>query len=407
MSSERPVDSVQPGVELLFELLRGPHGAVHLGRMLRGIDSGRLVTLREVGALDADAMAAIDVARSLAGPSTAAQAAGSREHALDALPRQRVRARGVVARARRRRTCLALSSAPWRRRAHREGGTAGGRSGSAPAQRHRRFGVLALSSRCLFSDTVWIAEFGDVLLTDVNVAPLLAKNPDRDSARAAAKDLLSAAIELFQLASGEALSQDVASKLGAYVPAHLAETLEQALGLQGRAPFANLGNFVAALDDLPRELQADDHELSEELHRRLGATLEQRRRKLSLLELGASVQESDDVTRIFQASAPLQDKLDTVRPDAPPEGGSSAPLPKAPKAPAELGLHALLASVPSPPARTKQVSSAPVSVAPPRERLPRSFWLVAMLLVAALSAAWWATSRGARLWPPGSFTPTH
>jgi hypothetical protein len=399
VSADRP-EAAQPSVEVLFELLRGPHGAVHLGRMLRGIDSGRLVTLREVGVLDAAALAAIDVARSLAHPRLlkplgVVSANEARYLASEYVPGASLLELGQAVRQSRfpLRPGVAVRIVIEALRAADVG------------QRLLNDTAGLSYSRCLFSDTVWIAEFGDVLLTDVNVAPLLAKNPDKDSAKAAAKDLLSAAIELFQLASGEALSQEGTTKLRAYVPLSLAEILEQALGLQGRQPFPAIADFVQALAALPAELQADDQELSDELKRRLGPTLEQRRNKLSLLEIGAAVQESDDVTRIFQASLPTQDKADTIRPDAPPDSVELGPLPKPPKVMRDVALGPEAFGM-------RPVSEAPPPIAkhapaPTAERLPRSFWLVAMLLLAALSAAWWATSGGGRWWPPGGSSLTH
>lgn len=392
MTSDRVAESAQPGVELLFELLRGPHGAVHLGRMLRGIDNGRLVTLREVGVPDAEALAAIDVARSLAHPRLlkplgVVSTSTTRYLASEYVPGASLLELGTRVRA---------SGLPLRPgvavRIVKEALLA-----AEVAQRLLSDTAGLGYARCLFSDTVWIAEFGDVLLTDVNVAPLLAKNPDRDSTKAAAKDLFSAAIELFQLASGKAFSQEVASDLGAHVPRQLAATLGQAFGLQNRAPFPSIHAFVAALDELPQEQQADDNELSEELSRRLGSTIQQRRNKLALLEAGAARQESDDVTRIFQGSASLQDKVDTVRPDAPSAAVSVQAFPKAPRPAANVALQELSAD-----------PGASAGFAPnQQERLPRSFWLVAVLLIAVLGAAWWMTSGGGRLPLPGSSTLTH
>jgi hypothetical protein len=404
VSADKLNDSAQPSVELLFELLRGPHGAVHLGRMLRGIDSGRLVTLREVGELDSEARAAMDVARSLAHPRLL------KPLGLVSTPTTRYLASEYVPGA----SLLELGTAVRSSRFPLRPGVAvrivkEALLAADVAQRLLTDTAGVAYARCLFSDTVWIAEFGDVLLTDVNVAPLLTQNPDKDAAKAAAKDLFAAGIELFQLVSGEAMSQEVVSKLGAYVPTQLAEVLEQALGLQGREPFTDIAGFVAALDDLPQALQASDQDLSDELRRRLGPTLEQRRNKLALLEVGAARQEeSEDMTRVFQASSALQDKADTLRPDAPPDPLSPEALPNPLRAPADVVLNAALpVSVARALASDPGPVSAPAFASHPRkERLPRSFWLVAMLLIAVLSVAWWATSGSGRWWLPGSFTLT-
>ncbi len=427
MSIARAPESLQlANVEVLFELFRGPHGAVHLGRMLKGIDSGRLVTLREVGALDASARAAIDVARSVAHPQLLKPLGVVRSESKHYLASEYVPGASL----------LELGSSVRASRFPLRPGVAvrivkDALRAAESAQRLLRDAASLGYARCLFTDTVWIAEFGDVLLTDVNVAPLLANNPDVDANKAAAKDLLSAAIELFQLASGEALTAEVTSKLGAYVPAPLAETLQRAFGVNDKVPFLSIGDFVRALNELPPELQADEHEVSDELKRRLGTVLTQRKAKLSLLEAGAARHEedADDVTRVFNTASLPTGTLnpDTLRPEATDEA-SAAALPRAPRAakvenwqdlPTRVGhigaagaAFALRSDRPTQPASeatpatsaseppSDEAAPAPVSkttsAAPTQKGLPRAFWLVALALLATISAAWWATSTDTR-----------
>jgi hypothetical protein len=268
-------------------------------------------------------------------------------------------------------------------------------------------------------------------LADVNVAPLLNKGPTGDAARAAAKDVMSAAIELFQLASGEALTAEVTSKLAAYVPAPLADVLERALGLNEREPFPSLAHFARVLDELPPELRASEQDVSEELERRLGPVLARRKRSLALLVGGSGPQELDDVTRVFRAVSPPQPtRPDTVRPHAGAADEPAVPQPPASAAsnwqdmPTRVDRRAAVAAAdasavrpasapgveaPTPPATSKLTlgRSSPSSSASParlRDGLSRSFWLVALALLAALSIAWWATSADTR--PPNAREPT-
>lgn len=407
MTPERvPVASLA-GCEVLFELFRGPHGVVHLGRMLRGIDSGRLVVLREVAQLDPSVLAAVDLARSLAHPQLlkslgVVHGAASPYLASEYMP-------GV--------SLLELEASVRKSRFPLRPGVAvriikDALRAAATTQRLLSDTAALRYTRCLFADTIWIAEFGDVLLTDVSVAPLLGKAPETDPAKAAAKDLLAAAIHLFQLASGEALSAAAAGKLGSYVPERLAETLARALGVDHDAPFASIAEFVEALEQLPNELQANERDAIDEIQRRVGASLTQRRNKLGLLELGAAKQDSEEVTRVFQSFLPPQGTPDTLRPQAPADAPPMLQLPKAPnvaahnswqdeptrvdRAPAWSSVLPVPASAPPVPASAPLVPAAapPEPTRPPaRSHKSRVFWLLGLGLLATLSSvAWWVTS---------------
>jgi hypothetical protein len=407
LTAERVPVSSQAGCEVLFELFHGSHGAVHLGRMLRGVDSGRLVVLREVGVLDPAVLAAVDLARSLAHPQLlkslgAVRSATSHHLASEYVP-------GM--------SLLELEASVRKSRFPLRPGVAvriikdALRAAAVTQQLLSDTAALGYT-RCLFADTIWIAEFGDVLLTDVGVAPLLGKTPETDPTKAAAKDLLTAAIHLFQLASGEALSPAVTSKLSSYVPELLAATLARALGVDQGAPFANLEEFVRALDQLPKELQAEESDVKEEFQRRVGANLTQRRNKLGLLELGAAQQDSEEVTRVFRSFLPENSAPDTVRPQAVANDPPTPELPRAPKVAGNTSWQDEPTRVDRRPAaahpraseghtsrgRRAQAASVPPepSSAPPelqtRSRKSRVLWLVGLGLIATLSVAWWAMS---------------
>ncbi|MET0790870.1 MAG: hypothetical protein ABW061_05065, partial [Polyangiaceae bacterium] len=65
--SEAP--RADPQCEALFKLFDGAQGTVELGRLLKGNDTGRLVTLRRLsGAPSPDLASATDLARSVAHP---------------------------------------------------------------------------------------------------------------------------------------------------------------------------------------------------------------------------------------------------------------------------------------------------------------------------------------------------
>lgn len=391
----------------MFELCPCPHGTLHLGRMLRGVDSGRLVVLREVSALAPSLLAAVDLGRSLAHPQLlkslgVVHSATSSYLANEYLP-------GV--------TLLELEAAVRRARFPLRPSVAvrvikDALRAAAATQRLLSDTAGLSYTRCLFADTVWIAEFGDVLLTDVPVAPLLGKIPDADPALRTAKDLLAAAIHLFQLASGETLSPGITKKIAAYVPEVMAETLARALGVGAETPFSSIEEFVAALDALPNELQAEAHEVSEEIQRRVGSSLSQRRNKLGLLELGAATQDADEVTRVFRSLMPERSAPESAPHHSNPDASSVAEAPRLPAAVVGMSwkeeptrvdrLPAAIAALARagqrdtrPPIAERGAANAQkVSSAPRRSSNPKFLWLACFGLIATLALVWWAAATG-------------
>ena len=148
---------------------------------------------------------------------------------------------------------------------------------------------------------------------------------------------------------------------------------------------------------MPKALQADERDANDEIQRRVGASLTQRRNTLGLLEQGAAKQDSEDVTRVFQSFLPQKGAPDTVRPQASADDPPAPELPKAPKVAGHTSwqdeptrVERAAASASLQPVRV----SAPPKPTPPPERSHKSrvFWLVGLGLLATLSVAWWATS---------------
>jgi hypothetical protein len=443
VSVEHQQEPSQAGCEVLFELFRGPHGAVHLGRMLKGIDSGRFVTLREASELDAPKLLAIDLARSLAHPRLlkllgVVRSANGQHLASEYVPGTTLLELEASVRAAHfpLRPAVAVRIVKEALRA------------AEATQELLRDTAGHAYARCLFADTVWIAEFGDVMLTDVVVAALLGKHPESDPSVAATKDLFAIAIQLFQLVTGKVISPGLSGKLAAYVPLPLAEVLERALGFGDSTPYATLGELRQALEELPDEFHVDEREVCEELKRRIGAQLTQRRNKLGLLQAAGSHQDEDDMTRVFRVPAgslpPRSPNPDTLRPPAngaaegfPPSdpNGSSQSwqdmptrIGQIPEAVSELarpsdrptaepplaaGADQALPPVAPPPSAAAPVSTPPSVSAPssmpglalassvrgplsippsgaPARKLPSPWFVVALL--AALGGAWWAAS---------------
>ncbi len=319
-SSSAPVGSP---CETLFELFSTAHGSASVGRMLKGVDTGRFVLLREARVdLSVQALAAIDVSRSLAHPRFAKllgaiRTADCHYVASEYIPG--VSLFELTLAVRKRSTtinpavavhliCDALKCA-------------------ASAQKSLSSTAGVDYVRCIFPDTIWIAEFGDVLLTEVGVAPHLVRALEESADIAAAKDLMAAAVELFHLASGRVISAETTQKLGEYLPAPLADVLETAMGVKGKTPFATLDEFIAALSGLPEEFTASDEQVCAELARVAGPAMELRRRKLALFERGAASQseEEEDSTKFYRTASPEKRTSNTTRPPPPDESSPTAP----------------------------------------------------------------------------------
>ncbi|HWZ89111.1 MAG TPA: hypothetical protein VNW92_09685 [Polyangiaceae bacterium] len=304
--------------ETLFELFSTTHSSASVGRMLKGIDIGRFVLLREARVdLSPQALAAIDVSRSLAHPRFAKVLGAIRTEdchyvASEYIPG--VSLFELTLAVRKRNTSISPAVAVQL--------ICDALKCAASAQKSLLSTAGVGYVRCIFPETIWIAEFGDVLLTEVGVAPHLVRAVEESAETGAATDLMAAAVELFHLASGQLISAETTQKLGDYVPAPLASVLEEAMGVKGKEPFATLDQFVGALSNLPADFSASEEQVCAEIARVAGPVMELRRRKLALFERGAASQsedEDEDSTKFYRTAAPEKRDSNTTRPP-PPDG---------------------------------------------------------------------------------------
>ena len=310
--------------ETLFELFSSAHGCASVGRMLKGVDIGRFVLLREARVdLSPQALAAIDVSRSLAHPRFAKLLGAIRTEDCHYVASEYIPGMSLfelTLAIRKSNTSISTAVAVQL--------ICDTLKCAVSAQKSLRSTASVDYVRCIFPDTVWIAEFGDVLLTEVGVAPHLVRAVEESSEIAAAKDLMAAAVELFHLASGRIITAETTQKLGEYLPAPLAEVLERAMGVKGKAPFEALDQFIAALSALPAEFSATDAQVCAEIARVAGPAMELRRRKLALFERGAasSQSEEEDSTKFYRTASPEKRDSNTTRPP-PPDGPPSLGAP--------------------------------------------------------------------------------
>lgn len=249
-----------------------------LGRVLDGPDAGRVVVLREVTRPLADLAASIELARSLAHPRLAKVLGVFYSGACPYLASEYVPGVSLTelnAALRKQRTALEPSTAV---RLVRQGLEA-----AAAAQR-LLYAVGGLPyTRCFYPDTIWVAERGQVLISEVNVAPRL--NTDygsRSEDEALARDVLTAGVELVQLISGKALTRETLPTVRDLLPEPLAAMIVRVF----RQPEMVTGPeaWAMMLDSLPSSFIASERQVADELARVLHSILAVRRRNPGVSE---------------------------------------------------------------------------------------------------------------------------
>lgn len=318
--------------EILFELYKDD-SSVHLGRLLKGHNAGRLVSLRHIdGAPSEDLAPRVDLARSIAHPSLAkllgiVRAGGKSYLASEYIP-------GV--------TLLELRRAVFARQSPLALNAAirivvDALNAAAVGQQllHRAAGEPV---HHLYADHIHVAAYGETLLSEVGVAPYLRP----ESTRRQQDDLRTAARELCWLVAG---SDDPGSfAFQQCLPKPLHGVLVRALSIP-RVSFPNTAAFVAELVAESGASLASEDVIRGELTRLVGPTLQGRQGKLALLERGAAQQDWDESTQSFRSSQFARtDGRDTARPPAIPGAVSVPPspplavLPPIPRSPSVLPL---------------------------------------------------------------------
>lgn len=297
-----------PQCEALFKLFDGALGTVELGRLLKGNDTGRLVTLRRLARPPSpDLASATDLARSVAHPRLA-KVLGNFAGRGDWYVASEYVA-GV--------TLFELGEAVAKQNAPLDAGVAarivlGTLTAASEAQQLLAATANLHDVRCVFSDSIWIASYGEVFVSEVLIAPFLAASLDLDTALPSTlADLRSAGVELSRLLGLGALAADEAGVVLENLGPDLSDILRRLQG--GDGSYQTLDEPIEALTALGAGFLATEQRVSEELQRLLGLVMARRIQKVALLERGATQGSDDEQTRYFRVSAPPQ-RRDTTRP---------------------------------------------------------------------------------------------
>jgi hypothetical protein len=187
--------------------------------------------------------------------------------------------------------------------------------------------------RCLYPESIWIAEFGEVFLSELLVAPMLADAAAEASPPSvpppplspASADARAAALELLRLICEEATTNDPGLANGSDLPPQLRALLFDDQSRGTLKSYETLADFIDALSALPKQFLATDQQVSEELKLVMGQVMERRRQKLEMLERFSLQPKEDDATRVFRVAV-KNDEVDTSPPPTPdPERTMTAP----------------------------------------------------------------------------------
>ena len=376
----------QPECQVLFELFGSPRGKVSLGRLSSGREVGRIVMLRQIpeSALQ-QVTPAFELARGLTHPRVLKLlgVVSDRSHRylaseyvpgvslFELVARTRARKQGMEAGAAVRVLIDAL-------RAVESARSLLGVAGADPV-------------RLLNSDCVWLVDYGETLLSEVGVSAVMlggaAPRMPETVSDVESRDVMTAAVELYQLASGHLMAGDLSRAARLHLPVALARVLEEAFTGQ----FANEGvcGLADALSALPPGLVGAEQLVSSELQRMSGDLLEERRRKLAAFR-SASLADIEGATRIFSARPASEEEA---------EEEATLAVPYQRSVPLMLAVPALSTITRAEPEsyRARRSSSEPaplrVSRAPARARFlglsRRECWLLGIWLFLALAAIAW------------------
>ncbi|MEI9951022.1 MAG: hypothetical protein WDO74_19100 [Pseudomonadota bacterium] len=284
--------------EALFELFRGGAGSVHLGRLHDGKNSTQLVAMRRLASLPTRQLEfAMANAQRIAHPRLT-KMLGTYQYE-DAWYLASEYASGV--------TLFELGQAAVRQRTPVAAAVAVRivlDALTVTAEAEQLLGENVGSARCLYPESIWISDSGKLFMSEILVAPVLARSTTGASYVALtpgmsvpASDVRAAAVELARLACARLMNGNPASWQTRELPNELSELLARAIiggqGTETPAAFAN------ALSALPPHLIGSREAVQEELERLMGP--ERLRRREQLDELSERAADSD-TTRVFRVA---------------------------------------------------------------------------------------------------------
>ncbi|HEU5074702.1 MAG TPA: hypothetical protein VFU02_11020 [Polyangiaceae bacterium] len=298
MSSPTSSRSKQRQCEVLGELFSGPTGVASVGRMLRGTELGRLVFLRSVPeASTATVKSYIDDARCVAHPSLLKVI--GRVETPDTIYVASEYISGVslmelvdnaISREQRIQTAVAIRII---------------RDALQAAWKAKQLFAESMGMqirRSIFPDTVWIAEFGEIMLTEVGVASILVDGhgegdeptPDYD------EDVTAAGAELLKLLTNQPLEE---AEMTLPLAGDLASIVARAVNPSAAHRYKSAREMADALSQLPRDMIADEATVGDQVRKLMASVLAVRHPRRLMSVAAPTRPGGGDATCVFRDSA--------------------------------------------------------------------------------------------------------
>jgi len=284
--------------EELFELFRGGAGSVHLGRLRDGKNGTQLVALRRLANLPTRELESAMVRAQGVTHPRLTKVLGTYQH-QDAWYLASEYASGV--------TLFELGQAAVKQRTPVAAPVAVRivlDALTVTAEAEQMLGESAGAARCLYPESIWISESGKLFLSEILIAPVLARTTTGASyvavtagMSAPASDVRAAAVELARLACARLMNGNPASWQTRELPQELSELLAKAIvgGPGAETPAA----FASSLSALDPNLIAEREVVQAELERLMGP---ERKRRREQLEVHQEQVADSDTTRVFRAA---------------------------------------------------------------------------------------------------------
>ncbi len=326
-----------PECQLLSDLLTGPTGALQLARLLGGKEAGRIALVRHVPEGPTPELTRrVARAQSISHPRFAktlglVSSNGATYIASEYMPavtlfelRQAASAQGKT---------LPLSIAV---RIVREA-----LSAAAAARKLFSDGGRDDCGRVLFSDTIWVAEFGEVFITEVGFASLLYDSPSRagvPSRPGSDVDALAGLVELRDMLSLHPGTDRALGTLAKDVTAGIARLLTLTLHPDSKTKVQSIDAVGRALAAMPGTDSANEADVQRAVQELMRPVLEQRQGKIPTGErVTTHGQDDEEATRMFDAGSMLRaTEQETVRPAVSDEATAEAPANSHHLAPAKV-----------------------------------------------------------------------
>jgi hypothetical protein len=176
-------------------------------------------------------------------------------------------------------------------------------------------------TRSIFSDTIWVAEFGDTMLTDVGIADLLGAGKGASAvptqlvgSGTGSHDVYAAGSELYELLTGKPFHGGIPS-FDAATPQPIATIVSRALAFDEKLRFGSISEMATAFKQLPHGLLAQEDRVTASVERLMEPALKSRRAKLAMLERTLGFQNEGEPTRSYSIASLFDvNQSDTLRP---------------------------------------------------------------------------------------------